>query len=124
MDDFFKNENFEKIKNKFDISEDSTKEVKKNLSTLQKFYFINFLVFTLVYIDKFKLEEKNFKAEIIKDSQEYFSSTHCFYCNLKGINLLKKMKNENIILMYISNLEKPFFISYPDTIFCGFLFFL
>ena len=73
MDDFFKNENFEKIKNKFDISEDSTKEVKKNLSTLQKFYFINFLVFTLVYIDKFKLEEKNFKAEIIKDSQEYYS---------------------------------------------------
>ena len=124
MDDFFKKETYEKIKNKFDISEDSTKEVKKNLSTLQKFYFINFLVFTLVYIDKFKLEEKNFKAEIIKDSQEYFSSTHCFYCNLKGINLLKKMKNENIILMDISNLEKPFFISYPDTIFCGFLFFL
>ena len=123
MDDFYKYENFDKIEAKYKISNDETRKVNKNLSTLLNFYFNNFVMFTMVYLDKFKGEEKNFKPDLIKDSQEYFSSTHCFYWNLKGINILKKMKNENIILVDINNNEKPFFISYPDTIFCGFLFF-
>ena len=33
------------------------------------------------------------------------------------------MKNENIILIDLNTIEKPFSISYSDTIFCGFLFF-
>lgn len=123
IDDFYKYENLDKIKTKHNISNDEITKVNKNLSTLLNFYFNNFVMFTIAYLDKFKLEEKNYKSDVIKDTQEYFSSTHCFYCNLKGINVLKKMKNENIILVDINTNEKPFFISYPDTIFCGFLFF-
>ena len=74
MDDFFKKEKIIKYK----ISTDEISKVKKNWLKLFNFYFFHFLTFTLVYIDKFKGEEKSFKPEIIKDSQEYFSSTHCF----------------------------------------------
>lgn len=61
---------------KYKISTDEISKVKKNSLKLLNFYFFHFLTFTLVYIDKFKGEEKSFKPKIIKDSQEYFSSTH------------------------------------------------